>query len=48
MGTLWQSVIMPNGKTGLKSSVYPPAHKMMYETIGFQGQGIQLCNQIYS
>ena len=35
-----------NGKTGLKSSVYPLGHQMMYEIIGFQGQGIHLCNQI--
>ena len=35
-----------NGLTGLKSSVSPLGQQMMYETIGFQGQGIHLCNQI--
>ena len=35
-----------NGKTGLKLSVYTLGQQMMCETIGFQGQGIQLCNQI--
>ena len=35
-----------NGKTGLKLSVYPLGQQMMYENIGFQGQGIQIWNQI--
>ena len=33
-------------KIGIKSSVCPLGQQMMYENIGFQGQGIQIWNQI--
>ena len=34
------------GKIAIKSSVYPLGQLMKRETIGFQGQGIQICSQI--
>ena len=35
-----------SGITGLKPLVYLLGQRMMCETIGFQGQGNHLCNQI--